>query len=87
MRTITAQIKREWLDEILAKRKRVEYRNTSDFWNKRLDGLETPFRLRLINGMRKRAPEAIVSVDKLVKNRSTRQYEFHLGRIIERKNI
>ncbi len=85
MDKLTTTIKREWLKEIVAGRKDVEYRDIKPYWRK-LESVHTPFRLRLINGMQKNAPEATVEVVKIRKNRSAGQYELHLGKIIEVKN-
>jgi hypothetical protein len=86
MHKITATIKREWFREIVAKRKRIEFRDMSAYWEKKLDGVKSPFLLRLINGMQKAAPEATVRITKVSKNRRKQQYEFHLGKIEEVKN-
>lgn len=83
MHKITANIKREWFREIVAKRHPIEYRRMSPYWAKRLEGVKPPFLLRLINGMQKAAPEATVRVTKVSKNRKDKQYEFHLGKIME----
>ena len=57
MDTITTTIKRQWLCEIAAKRKRVEYREIKPYWVGRLSRVKAPFLLRLINGMQSNAPE------------------------------
>jgi hypothetical protein len=48
---ITTTIKRKWLAEIIEGTKRVEYREIKPYWTKRLKGITSPFKLRLINGM------------------------------------
>jgi len=55
--TITTTIKRQWLREIVAGRKKIEYREIKPYWVRRLSAIETPFALRLINGMQAKAPE------------------------------
>lgn len=73
-------IKREFFARIVAKTKRVEYREQSRFWKRRIEPLKTPFKLRLLNGMTHPIPEAIVVV-----TRVTRQgggYQLHLGRVL-----
>lgn len=81
VQTVTMNIKREFFREIVAKRKRVEYRAMSPYWQKRLNGIEPPFLLRLINGMRSDSPEVYVVVEKLTRNSRQQQFELHLGRI------
>lgn len=86
METITTTIRREWLREIVAKRKLTEYRDLKPYWTKRLDGVRAPFLLRLINGMTKNAPEVTVVVKKVRKDVRNGRYELHLGTIRKIKN-
>lgn len=86
MKKITTTIKRQFFKEIVAKRKLIEYREIKDYWQKRFAGIETPFLLRLINGMSKTAPEVTLEVFNIVENRETGDFELHLGRILEIKN-
>ncbi len=86
MDRITTTIKRQWLAEIAAKRKLIEYRNIKPYWTRRLDGVEAPFLLRLINGMQQNAPELTVIVERVRKNARHGDYELHLGEIIEVRN-
>ncbi|MGA8026923.1 MAG: hypothetical protein WB992_07230 [Bryobacteraceae bacterium] len=78
MDRITTTIKRQWLAEIAAKRKLIEYRNIKPYWTRRLDGVEAPFLLRLINGMQQNAPELTVIVERVRKNSRHGDYELHL---------
>jgi len=82
MDRITTTIEREWLAEIVAGTKKTEYRQIKAYWRKKLDTIVTPFELRLINGMQKRAPEVTVVIDRVRKNSRTRQYELHIGKVI-----
>lgn len=87
--TLVMHIKRPWFAAILAqpRKKSVEYRRLNNYWLTRLQNVgEAPFRLRLLNGMRPPVPEATIEVTKVLKNRRTRELEFHLGRIIEVKH-
>jgi hypothetical protein len=86
MDTITTTIKREWLREIAAGRKRVEYREIKPYWTVRFSRVATPFRLRLINGMQARAPELTVVVQQVRKNTRSGNYELVLGRILAIKH-
>jgi hypothetical protein len=51
---ITTTIKRQWLAEIIAGRKKIEYRQIKPHWTRRLKSVTVPFELRLINGMKPR---------------------------------
>ena len=87
MKTITATIKREWLAQIIAGSKRIEYRDASDFWISKLQKAEdVPFGLRLINGMKAQAPEATIEVLRVFANCHEGQFEFHLGKVIDVQN-
>jgi hypothetical protein len=83
MDRITTTIKREWLREIAAGRKRVEYREIKPYWIRRLSKIEPPFELRLINGMRSKAPELTVIVQRVRKNSRSGVFELHLGEVID----
>jgi hypothetical protein len=83
MDKITTTIKREWLREIVAGRKPVEYREIKTYWTMRLSQIEIPFQLRLINGMQPSAPEVTVMVERIRKNARSNSFELHLGKIIE----
>jgi hypothetical protein len=86
MDTLTTTIKREFLREIVAGRKTVEYRELKPYWDGRLSKIPAPFLLRLINGMSAKAPEVTVTVRRVVKNRRMQQYELHLGKVVEVRN-
>ncbi len=86
MDRITATIKREWLREIVAGRKRIEYRAIKPYWTHRLGAVAASFELRLINGMSDRAPEVTVVVRRVRKNSRAGEYELHLGKILNVKN-
>lgn len=86
MDKLTTTIKREWLREIVAGRKRTEYRELKPYWTHKLAAVRTPFELRLINGMSADAPEVTVVVTAVRKNSRTRTYELKLGKIIKLKH-
>lgn len=65
MDTLTMNIKREFFERIVAKTKRIEYRERSCFWRRRIEPLSTPFKLRLLNGMTHPIPEAVVIVTRV----------------------
>jgi hypothetical protein len=83
MDKITTIIKREWLKEIAAGRKRIEYREIKPYWDKRLAAVKAPFHLRLINGMDPKAPEVTVLIRKVRKNTREKVYELHIGKVLD----
>lgn len=83
MGKITTTIKREWLREIAAGRKRIEYREIKPYWTRRLEEVQVPFLLRLINGMQSKAPEVTVLVKRVCKNTRSGNFELHIGRVVE----
>ena len=83
MDKLTTTIERQWLREIVARRKKVEYREIKKYWTDRLKKVRTPFLLRLMNGMVARAPEVTVRIDKVRKNARSGNYELRIGRIVE----
>jgi len=48
---ITTTIEREWLAEIIAGTKKIEYRQIKPYWTRRFEKVSVPFELRLLNGM------------------------------------
>lgn len=86
MEKLTTTIQRQWLCEIVAGRKAIEYRQIKPYWTKRLAGRKCPFLLRLINGMNVHAPEVTVRIDRVRENASTGNYELHIGKIVEVRN-
>jgi tetratricopeptide (TPR) repeat protein len=87
---ITANIKRQFFAEIAAGQKKIEYRDASDTWVKKIiKAGAPPFHLRLINGMTKQAPELTVVVEKVLRNvwaGVNGEYELHLGEVIDLQN-
>jgi hypothetical protein len=83
MDRITTTIKLEWLGEIAAGRKRVEYREIKPYWIRRLSKIEPPFELRPINGMQSKAPELTVVVQRVRKNSRSGFFELLLGKVVD----
>jgi hypothetical protein len=79
---ITTTIKRPWLAEIIAGKKKIEYREIKPYWTKRLKSVDLPLELRLINGMNPPVPEVTVLVHKITINRRERVYEFHIKKVL-----
>ena len=72
--------------EIIAQRKKVEYREIKPYWQKRFAAVKAPFLLRLINGMQKAAPEVTVEIVRVRTNTSQKRYELRIGKIVSIKN-
>jgi hypothetical protein len=80
---ITTTIKRAWLREIAAGRKRVEYREIKPYWTRRFTEVKAPFLLRLINGMQPKAPELTVLVRRVRKNAKSGEFALYLDKVID----
>jgi hypothetical protein len=81
-------IQREFFADILAlpTRKRIEYRQMSDYWLRRLEKVgPPPFNLRLLNGMLPPVPQATVELVRVVKDPARGELRLHLGRVLEVK--
>lgn len=83
---ITTTLRREPFAEIVARTKRVEYREIKPYWTKRLKAVRRPFKLVLRNGMTPPVPVLTVRIDRLTPNphRNPRrgEYELHIGRVL-----
>ena len=62
---ITTTIEREWLAQIIAGTKKIEYRQMKPYWTKRFEKVTVPFELRLLNGMIPPVPEVTVLIHPL----------------------
>lgn len=85
MDKLTTTIRREPLADIVARRKRIEYREIKPYWEKRLSKIRSPFILRLINGMALGAPEVTVQIDRVRRNGRTGHFELYIGKILKTK--
>jgi hypothetical protein len=83
MDKITTTIKRQFLAEIVAGTKKIEYREIKPYWKKRLGAVTCPFILRLINGMSKKTPEVTVQIKRITKRDA---YELRISKIIQVRN-
>lgn len=66
---ITTTIEREWLAQIVAGTKKIEYRQIKPYWTKRFAKVSLPFELRLLNGMNPPVPEVTVLIHRITKDR------------------
>jgi hypothetical protein len=84
---ITTTIEREWLAQIVARTKRVEYREIKPYWTSRLRKVSTPFRLVLRNGMSPPIPVVTVRIDRVTPSPKRRPrkgtYALHIGRVLK----
>ena len=86
---LVVNIKRQPFADILAlpRRKHIEYRAMKEYWERRLEKVgKPPFNLRLLNGMTPPVPEATVRVTKVVRRKSTKTIELHLGKVLSVKH-
>jgi hypothetical protein len=86
--TLVVNIKRRYFADILVlpRRKWIEYRDLSEYWESRLEKAgKPPFDLRLLNGMTPPFPEANVRVTKVVRRKSAKTIELHLGNVLSTK--
>jgi len=83
---ITTTIKRQWFAEIVARTKRVEYRDIKPYWTERLKRVRVPFRLVLRNGMSPPIPVVTVRIDRVTPSprsgRRSGRYALHIGRVL-----
>lgn len=86
MDRITTTIERQWLAEIVAGTKKIEYREMKPYWRKRLEKVCVPFELRLINGMKKRAPKVLVIINRVCPDTAERVYELHIAKVVKYSN-
>lgn len=87
MNSITATIRREWLARSLSGKKRFEWREVTETWMARLSKAgPPPFRLRLINGMVKQAPEATVLISDVCIDEAADAFRFEISDVLEVKH-
>jgi hypothetical protein len=80
---ITTTIEREWLAQIIAGTKKIEYREVKPYWTKRFPKVSVPFELRLLNGMNPPVPEVTVLIHRITKDRRTGEYRLHIKRVLD----
>ncbi len=79
---ITTTIERQWLAEIIAGTKKIEYRQIKPYWTKRFEKVSVPFELRLLNGMNPLFPEVTVLIHRITKDRRTGEYRLHIKEVL-----
>jgi hypothetical protein len=83
---ITTTIEREWLAQIIAGTKKIEYRQIKPYWTRRFEKVSVPFELRLINGMNRPVPEVTVLIHKIKKDRRAGEYQLHIKKVLRFKH-
>jgi hypothetical protein len=83
---ITTTIEREWLAQIIAGTKKIEYRKVKPYWTKRFAKVSLPFELRLRNGMNPPVPEVTVLIHRITKDRRAGEYRLHIKRVLGYKH-
>ena len=86
MDRITTTIGRRWLADIVAGRKPIEYREAKPYWRERLKKVGRPFELRMINGMRKGAPEVTVIIDRVTESKKHNEFRLHISEVAAHKH-
>src|ERR1700681_4275211 len=79
---ITTTIEREWLAQIIAGTKKIEYRQIKPYWTKRFAKVSLPFELRLLNGMNPPVPEVTVLIHRITKDRRAGEYQLHIKKVL-----
>jgi hypothetical protein len=79
---ITTTIEREWLAEIIAGTKKIEYRQIKPYWTKRFEKVLLPFELRLLNGMNPPVPEVTVLIHRITKDSRAGEYRLHIKKVL-----
>jgi hypothetical protein len=80
---LSLNLHRAFFCAILDGSKKIEYRDKTDYWKKRLKGKKYTH-VKFRNGYLKVAPEMTVELKKVIEKPDC--FEFHLGTIIEKKN-
>ena len=84
MKILHLNLYRKYFDAILKGEKKIEYREITPYWSKRLEGRHY-YVIKFRNGYRKDAPEMIVKFEGMCVSGS--EYAITLGNIMESKNV
>jgi hypothetical protein len=83
---ITTTIEREWLAQIVAGTKKIEYRQIKPYWTRRFEKVSVPFELRLLNGMNPPVPEVTVLIHRITNDRRAGEYRLHIKKVLNYKH-
>ena len=87
MKVLHLSLHKQWFDEILSGKKKIEYRKITKYWNKRLEG-KTFDHIHFVNGYGKDKPWMNVELLRIEKDDAYYdEYQLHLGEIIDKGNI
>jgi hypothetical protein len=84
MEVLSLNLHREFFCQILDGTKKIEYRDRTAYWERRLKNKKYTH-IRFRNGYLKVAPEMLVKLKKIVETADC--FELHLGEITEKKNL
>lgn len=84
MKVLHLTLHKKWFDEILNKTKKIEYRDKTLYWEKRLPNKKYDL-IHFVNGYGKNRPWMDVEFKYLTENKY--EYEIHLGEILNKGNI
>ena len=87
---ITTTIEREWLAEIIAGTKKIEYRKIKPYWTERKDLLPIEQNRDIVDAIRTAAvervnppvPEVTVLIHRITKDRRAGEYRLHIKKIL-----
>lgn len=79
MAILTLRIQKYWLDEIMAGRKKTEYRDIKKYYESRIENKDITEVLFIV-GYAKDAKRVLYKVTKIKKNSSKGRYEIRLGK-------
>lgn len=85
MTTLPLPIKGRWLREIVAGRKRIEYRDAVPHYDRLLGGPRRWTHIRLRAGYATDAPVAVYSISRVIRSRGV--YRIHLGECVSLERI
>ena len=82
MDVITTTLRRQPFAQIVARVKRIEYRDIKPYWTERVRKVRTPFRLVLRNGMSPPIPVVTVRIDRVTLRPRAGEYALHIERVL-----
>lgn len=83
MKALSLNLHRDFFARIFDGSKKIEYRDRTDYWERRLLGA-TYTHIKFRNGYLKIAPEMVVELKKVVTEPDC--FELHLGKVVSSKN-
>jgi len=84
MKVLRLTLFKKWFDEIVAGRKKVEYRDMKPYWSSRLLRKRFDYVL-FVNGYGPGRPSVLVKKHRICMNFKTKKFEIHLGEILRKE--